>query len=145
MDERSVTRPAPQPTLRVVAGAHVCDQVAALLGIDEKAARRAFLGEPVEEVLAMASWALSHEEEAGFDTEGILTAWAEKRGRGAWRAEDPRAEGCGRCHGSGWAPGPFTTTDEWGEDREGVECPACRGSGVSLKPLKMGFNGRKGR
>ena len=145
MDERSVTRHAPQPTLRVVAGAHVCDQVAALLGIGEKAARRTFLDEPVEEVLAMAEWALSHEGEAGFDLEGILIAWARKRGRGAWRTEDPWVEGCGRCHGSGWSPGPFTTVEGWGEDRQGAECPACRGAGVALKPLKLAFNGRRGR
>ena len=144
MDERSVTRATPHPTTRVVAGAHVCDQVAALLGIGEKAARRTFLGEAVEEVLAMVEWALSHEDEANFEAQGILTAWARKRGRGAWRTDDPRVEGCGRCHGSGWSTGPFTTAEDWGEEREGVECPACRGAGIALKPLKLAFNGRKG-
>lgn len=145
MDEPSVTRPTPQPTMRIVAGAHVCDQVAASLGIREMTARRAFLGEPVEEVLAMAEWALSREGEAGFEPEGILTAWARKRGRGAWRTDDPRVEGCGRYHGAGWSPGPFENALEWSEERENVECPACRGAGVALKPLKLAFNGRKGR
>lgn len=143
MDEGGVTRATPRLTLGIVVGAHVCDQVAALFGIGEKAVCRAFLGGPVEDVLAMAEWALSHENEAGFEPEMILTAWARKRGRGACRAEDPRVEGCGHCHGSAWAPAPFKTAEEWGEERQGVECPACRG--VALKPLKLDFNGREGR
>ena len=84
MDMRSVTR-LPLPSIRsVVAGAHLCDQVAGLLMIEAKVARQAFLGEPVEDVLAMAEWALKHEgeDEAEFDPEQILPAWAEKRGRG---------------------------------------------------------------
>jgi hypothetical protein len=51
---------------------------------DEEPVRQAFIGEPVEEVLAMVRWALSHEDDEGFDTEKVLTDWARKRERGAW-------------------------------------------------------------
>jgi hypothetical protein len=39
---------------------------------------------PVEEVLAMVRWALSHRYDEGFDTEKILTDWTKKRERGVW-------------------------------------------------------------
>ncbi len=32
----------------------------------------------------MVRWALSHEDDEGFDPTKILTDWARKRGRGAW-------------------------------------------------------------
>ena len=32
----------------------------------------------------MVRWALSHEEDEGFDAENVLTSWAQKRERGAW-------------------------------------------------------------
>ena len=54
MDGLSVTRPAHPSTHSIVAGAHLCDQVANLLLMEPKAARQVFLGEPLEEVLAMA-------------------------------------------------------------------------------------------
>ena len=54
MDTRSVRRPDPPSTRTVIAGAHLCDQVAGLLLIEPKVTRQVFLGEPVEEVLAMA-------------------------------------------------------------------------------------------
>jgi hypothetical protein len=38
----------------------------------------------VEEVLEMVRWALSHEDDEGFDTAKVLTSWAKKRGHGAW-------------------------------------------------------------
>jgi hypothetical protein len=75
MDTRSVTRPPLASTRAVVAGAHLCDQVASLLLIEPKTIRQVFLGEPVEEVLAMTEWALKHEGEATFDPEKILPAW----------------------------------------------------------------------
>ncbi len=37
----------------------------------------------------MVRWALSHEDDEGFDTAKVLTAWAKKRGRGAW-SDRPR-------------------------------------------------------
>jgi hypothetical protein len=137
MDMSSVTRTAPPSTHSILAGAHLCDQISALLLIECKTTRQVFLGEPVEEVLAMAEWALKHEGEVGFDPEKILPAWAEKRGRGYWRTEDPRVEECGQCHGTGWVPGPFKSADEWQEEREGVECPRCKGSCIALKALQM--------
>jgi len=96
-----------------------------------------FLGEPVDEVMAMVKWALKHEGEAEFDPEKILPAWARKRGRGYWRTEDRRVEECGHYHGTGWAPGPFKNAEERDEDREGVECPRCKRSRIILKALKL--------
>jgi hypothetical protein len=84
MDEVSVTRPSPPPTLAIVADEAFCAQVAAVLMCDEEPIHNAFIGEPVEEVLAMVRWALSHEDDEGFDTEKVLTNWAQKRERGAW-------------------------------------------------------------
>ena len=144
MDMRSVTRP-PLPSIRsVLAGAHICDQIAGLLMVEAKVARQAFLGEPVEEVMAMTEWALKHEGEAGFDPEQILPAWAQKRSRGYWRIEDRRVEECRYCHGSGWVPGPFKNAKEWQEELEGVECPSCKGSCIVLKALQLASNGQRG-
>ena len=144
MDMISVTRP-PLPSIRsIVAGAHLCDQVAGLLMIEAKVVRQAFLGEPVEEVLAMTGWALKHEGEAGFDPEKILPAWAQKRGRGYWRAENRRVEECRHCHGTGWVPGPFKNAEEWHEEREGVKCSSCKGSCIALKALQLASNGQRG-
>jgi len=50
MDRASVTRPAPPSTCSVLAGAHLCDQVAGLPLIEPKTTRQVFLGEPAEEV-----------------------------------------------------------------------------------------------
>ena len=58
--------------------------------------RQVFLGEPVEEVLAMVKWTLKHEGDADFDSERILPTWAKKRGRGYWRRQNRRVEEC-RC------------------------------------------------
>ena len=80
MDTRSVTRPPLPSTRAVVAGAHLCDQVASLLPIEPKVARQDFLREPIEEVMPMVKWVLKHEGEADFDPEKILPAWAQKRG-----------------------------------------------------------------
>jgi len=56
--------------------------------------RRGFIDflirEPAEEVLEMVRWALSHEDDEGFDAAEVLTAWAKKRGRGAWSDRPPR-------------------------------------------------------
>ena len=84
MDERSVTRPSPPPTRAIVADEAFCAQAAALLMCDKQPILDAFLGEPAEEVLEMVRWALSHEDDEGFDPAKALTAWARKRGRGAW-------------------------------------------------------------
>ncbi len=98
MDEVSVTR-SPNPALTsIVADAGLCKQVAHVLGIEEETVRRAFIGEPVEVVLAMAEWSLSREWDEGFDAEGVLLGWAEKRGRGAWSGRPFQA------HRDGGAP-----------------------------------------
>ena len=137
MDTRSVTRPPLPSTRAILAGAHLCDRIASLLLIEAKVARQAFLGEPVEEVLAMVKWALKHEGEVEFDAEKILLARAKKRGRGYWRAEDRRVEERGYCHGTGCVPGPFRKAEDWGEERGGVQCPRCKGSRIALKALKL--------
>jgi hypothetical protein len=123
--------------LSLVAGNHLCDQVAFLLGVEEATTRRAFLGEPVGVVLAMAEWVLSHEGEKGFYPEGVLPIWAERRGRGAWRTEERRVEECRHC-GSG-----VEDSNIAGVSR-GAECPVCRGAGTGLKPLGIVSNGRRG-
>ena len=90
MDERSVTRPQPPPTRAIVADEAFCAQAAALLMCDGQPILEAFLGEPAEEVLEMVRWALSHEDDEGFDPAAVLTAWARKRGRGAWSGRGPK-------------------------------------------------------
>jgi hypothetical protein len=85
MDESSLTRTAsPPPTRAIVADEAFCSQAAAVLICDEEPIRDAFVGEPVEEVLAMVRWVLSHEDDEGLDTAKVLTNWAQKRKRGAW-------------------------------------------------------------
>ena len=93
MDEVSVTRTSPPSTRAIAAGEGFCRQVAALLMCDPAPIHDAFIGEPVEEVLEMARWALSHEDDdQGFDTAEVLTSWAKKRGRGAWSGRPRRPE-----------------------------------------------------
>src|SRR5918993_243647 len=82
MDKVSVTRTP--STLAIVADEAFCAQAAAVLMSDEEPIRNAFIREPVEEVLAMVRWALSHEDDEGFDTAQVLTNWAQKRERGVW-------------------------------------------------------------
>ena len=84
MDEVSLTRPAQPSTKAIVADEAFCAQVSALLLCEQKSIHNAFIGEPAEEVLEMVRWALSREDDEGFDAAGVLTAWARKRGRGAW-------------------------------------------------------------
>ena len=141
MDEESVTRTIPIPEESLVAGSHLCDQVARLLGVPEGAARGAFLGEPVGVVLAMAGWALSRQGEEGFDPAVVLPAWAEDRGRGVWRSEDRRVEDCVQCPDRD----PRSAAHRGG--RGLPSCPACRGSGFVLKPLGLLSEGweREGR
>jgi hypothetical protein len=92
MDKDSVTRPSPPSTKAIVADEGFCAQVAALLLCDRGPIHDAFIGEPAEEVLEMVRWALSHEDDEGFDTAEVLTAWAKKRGRGAWSGRPRRPE-----------------------------------------------------
>ena len=116
MDKNSVTRPSPTSTKAIVAAEGFCKQVASLLLCDRGPIHDAFIGEPVEEVLEMVRWALSHENDEGFNPAKVLTSWARKRGRGAWSGRpqrperDPYAE-LARALASYWAehPGELTT------------------------------------
>ena len=92
MDEARITCPSPPSTRAIVANEDFCQQVAALLLCDRAPIHDAFIGEPVEEVLEMVRWALSHEDDEGFDTAEVLTWWAKKRGRGAWSCRSQRTE-----------------------------------------------------
>jgi hypothetical protein len=92
MDEVSVTRTSSPSTRAIVADEGLCKQVAALLLCDRVPIHDAFIGEPVEEVLEMARWAHSHEDDEGFDSAQVLTSWAKKRGRGAWSGRPRRPE-----------------------------------------------------
>jgi hypothetical protein len=92
MDEVSVTRTSPASTRAIVADEGLCKQVAALLLCDRAPIHDAFIGEPMEEVLEMARWALSHEDDEGFDSAQVLTSWAKKRRRGAWSGRPRRPE-----------------------------------------------------
>jgi len=131
MDRSSVTRTIPILEESLVAGSHLCDQVARLLVVPDRAARGAFLGEPVGVVLAMAGWALSHRGEEGFDPAVVLPAWAKDRGRGVWRVEDRRVEDCDQCRDRD----PGSAAHRGG--RGLPSCPACRGCGFVLKPLEL--------
>jgi hypothetical protein len=84
MDKVSVTRPSSPSTRSILADDAFCAQVSALLMCDQEPIRKAFIDEPVEEVLEMVRWALSHEDDEGFDPTKVLTSWAQKRERGAW-------------------------------------------------------------
>jgi hypothetical protein len=84
MDKVSVTRSSPPSTKAIVADETFCAQVAALLLCERAPIHDAFIGEPAEEVLEMVRWALSHQDDKGFDTAKVLTEWSKKRGRGAW-------------------------------------------------------------
>ena len=92
MDDRSVTRPSSSSTLAIVADETFCAQAAAVLGCDGEPICNAFIGEPAEEVLEMVRWALSHQQDEGFDATQVLAAWAKKRGRGAWSTRPRRSE-----------------------------------------------------
>src|SRR5215204_2590056 len=116
MDKNSVTRTSPPSTKAIVASEDFCKQTAALLLCDRDPIHDAFIGEPVEEVLEMVRWALSHEGDEGFDTAEVLTSWARKRERGAWsgRPRHPERDPYGelaRALGSYWRehPGELTT------------------------------------
>jgi len=92
MDEARITRPSLPSTRAIVANEDFCKQVAALLLCNEESICDAFIGEPAQEVLEMVRWALSHEDDEGFDTAVVLTSWAKKRGRGAWSGRPRRPE-----------------------------------------------------
>jgi len=67
-----------------LAASGFCEELAQYLGIKPSTAKTAFLDEPAQRVLGVASWAMDksedHEERAR-----MLIAWATKRGAGAFR------------------------------------------------------------
>jgi hypothetical protein len=99
MDEVSVTRTSTPSTRAIVADEGLCGQVAALLLCDRGPTHDAFSGEPVEEVLQVVRWALSHEADEGFDPAEVLTSWARTRGWGVER--QAAAPGAGPLRGAG--------------------------------------------
>src|SRR5215212_1124817 len=92
MDEARITRPSPPSTRAIVADETFCKQAAAVLLGNEERICDAFISEPAQEVLEMVRWAISHEDDEGFDTAEVLTSWARKRGRGAWSGRPRRPE-----------------------------------------------------
>jgi hypothetical protein len=115
MDETRITRSSPSSTRAIVADEGFCGQVAALLLCEPGPIHDAFVGEPAEDVLEMVRWALSHEDDDGFDPALVLTSWAKKRGRGAWsgrpRPEQDPYEELAKVLGRYWRehPGELTT------------------------------------
>ncbi len=67
-----------------VANAAFCELVAKDLGIKPTTAKTAFLDEPTQRVLGVASWAMdkSNDQE---ERARMVIAWAKKRGAGAFR------------------------------------------------------------
>ncbi len=67
-----------------VANAAFCELVAKDLGIKPATAKTAFLDEPTQRVLGVASWAMdkSNDQE---ERARMVIAWAKKRGAGAFR------------------------------------------------------------
>ena len=115
MDEARITRPSTSSTRAIVANEGFCKQVAALLLCDRAPIHDAFIGEPAQEVLEMVRWALSHEDDEGFETAEVLTSWAKKRGRGAWSGRPQRPdrdpyEELARALGSYWKEHPGELT-----------------------------------
>ncbi len=134
MDTRSVTRPPLPSTRAILAGAHLCDQVSALLLIEPKTTRQAFLGEPVEEVMAMVKWVLKHEGETEFDPERILLAWARKRGRDIGRRRTAGSRNAGAVTGQGACPVPSRKPRSGARRERGFSAPAARALGLLSKP-----------
>ena len=95
MDEVSVTRTSPPSTKAIVADEAFCAQVAALLLCDRAPIHDAFIGEPAEEVVEMVRWALSHEDDEGFDTAKSSPPGPRRgdAGRGAEAPTEGRAAG----------------------------------------------------
>ncbi len=67
-----------------VADAAFCELVAKDLGIKPTTAKTAFLDEPTQRVLGVASWAMDNSEDVA-ERARMVIAWAKKRGAGAFR------------------------------------------------------------
>jgi predicted secreted protein len=67
-----------------VADATFCEELAEYLGIKPSTAKTAFLDEPAQRVLGVASWAMDKSEDPE-ERARMVIAWAKKRGAGAFR------------------------------------------------------------
>ena len=67
-----------------VADSGFCEELAEYLGIKPSTAKTAFLGEPTQRVLGVASWAMDKSEDPE-ERARMVIAWAKKRGAGAFR------------------------------------------------------------
>lgn len=74
----------PRPTTRAIkVDEALARRLAGFLFADPAPIQAAFVGEPVEEALAMTRWCVAHEGPT-FDPARVLVAWAKRRKRGAW-------------------------------------------------------------
>jgi hypothetical protein len=67
-----------------VADSGFCEELAEYLGIKPSTAKTAFLDEPTQRVLGVASWAMDKSEDPE-ERARMVIAWAKKRGAGAFR------------------------------------------------------------
>jgi hypothetical protein len=67
----------------VVGDAAFCEELAEYLGIKPSTAKTAFLDEPTQRVLGVASWAMDKSDDPE-ERARIVIAWAKKRGAGAF-------------------------------------------------------------
>jgi hypothetical protein len=67
-----------------VADSGICEELAEYLGIKPSTAKTAFLDEPAQRVLGVASWAID-KSDVPEERAGMVIAWAKKRGAGAFR------------------------------------------------------------
>jgi hypothetical protein len=80
LSDTSIQRPS---TCSIRAGLYIADQAAALLSVDWRVCREAFLNRPIKQVLAVTEWVLRHQEDKGFDPEAIILGWHRNRRREA--------------------------------------------------------------
>jgi hypothetical protein len=67
-----------------VADSGFCEELAEYLGIKPSTAKTAFLDEPTQRVLGVASWAMDKSDDSE-ERARMVIAWAKKRGAGAFR------------------------------------------------------------
>ena len=67
-----------------VADSGFCEELAEYLGIKPSTAKTAFLDEPTQRVLGVASWAMDKSEDPE-ERARMVIAWAKKRGAGAFK------------------------------------------------------------
>ena len=83
MSERSVPQGTEGPPTSV-ADSGFCEELAEYHGIKSSTAKTAFLDEPTQRVLGVASWAVDKSADPE-ERACMVIAWAKKRGAGAFR------------------------------------------------------------